>query len=61
MTRIMPMSGRFQYIGGVGISLDMDLLVLILGYIAAFGAGYWLRSYISWRRRWGRTRQWGHS
>jgi hypothetical protein len=39
----------------------MDDLLVILGYIAAFGAGYWLRSYISWRRRWGRAGQWSRS
>jgi hypothetical protein len=38
----------------------MDVLVIV-GYVAAFAAGYWLRSYLSWRRRWGRDGRWGRS
>lgn len=38
--------------------MDVDVLI-ILGYVVAFAAGYSLRSYVSWRRRWGRAGQWG--
>jgi len=32
----------------------MDAL-LLFSYVLVFALGYWLRSYISWRRRWGRS------